>query len=178
VSASVTTLARPYARAAFESARGAQALAEWSRKLDTAAAIAADPRITRALGDPRLAAADQIALLLPEGEAADSPFTGYVGTLAANRRLVLLTEIARQFAELKREHEKVLRVTVRTAVPMESAQADAIRAALKKRFEREIEIETAIDPALIGGAVIDAGDVVIDGSVRGRLASLATSLAH
>ena len=117
-------------------------------------------------------------MLLPDGEAADSAFAGFVATLAANRRLKVLAEISRQFGDLKREHEKVLRVTVRTAVPMEAPQADALKAALKRRFQREIEIDTALDPGLIGGAVIDAGDVVIDGSVRGRLAQLATSLTH
>jgi F-type H+-transporting ATPase subunit delta len=178
VSASVTTLARPYARAAFEAARGANALADWARKLEFAAAVAADARVASALGHPRLTAADQVALLLPDGESADSPFAAFVGTLAANRRLALLAEIARQFAELRREHDKVLRVTVRTAVPLEAPQAEAFKAALRKRFQREIELDTAIDPALLGGAVIDAGDVVIDGSVRGRLAQLASTLTH
>jgi F-type H+-transporting ATPase subunit delta len=170
------TLARPYARAAFETARAANALGAWSQHLALAAAIAADPRVTGLLGDPRVKAEELPALFLPPGESAESTFGGFIGTLAANRRLPLLPEIHALYEGFKREHERVLHVVVRTAVAIEPAQADALRAALKRRFQREIELETRVDAGVIGGAVIDAGDTVIDGSVRGGLARLAQAL--
>jgi F-type H+-transporting ATPase subunit delta len=171
------TLARPYARAAFESARAAGSLADWQRKLAFAAAVAAHPDVRSLVGDPRLAAGALRGLLLPEGEAADSAFAGFLGLLVENRRVVLLPEIAALFDDFKREHEKVLKVTVRAAIPVDAALAASLKASLKRRFSRDIELETVIDPAVLGGAVIDAGEQVIDGSVRGRLERLAQALS-
>jgi F-type H+-transporting ATPase subunit delta len=170
------TLARPYARAAFESARASGALADWQRKLDFAAAVAAHPDVRGLVGNPRLEAAALRALFLPEGEAADSAFAAFVGLLADNRRLVLLPEIAAIYGEFKREHEKVLKVTVRAAVAVDAGLAESLKAALKRRYQREIELESVLDPAVIGGAVIDAGHEVIDGSVRGRLDRLSQAI--
>jgi len=172
------TLARPYARAAFELARGAGSLAAWGDKLEFAATVAADARIANLLGDPRLDEAGRIGLLLPEGEAAASAFAGFLGELSNNGRLRLLAEIAALYGQYRREHEQVLRVKVRAAVPLEAAQAEGLKAALKQRFGRDIELHSEIDTRLIGGAVIDAGDVVIDGSVRGRLARLERALTQ
>ncbi len=176
MSTSATTLARPYARAAFESARAANALAAWAEKLEFAAIVAAHDQVRAVIGDPRLSAEQLLALFLPQGEAPDSTFAGFLSMLAANRRLPLLPEIAELFAEFKREHDKVLRVTVRAAVALDTAQADGLKAALKRRFGRDIEMHAVVDPSVVGGAVIDAGDVVIDGSVRGRLARLTQAL--
>jgi F-type H+-transporting ATPase subunit delta len=172
------TLARPYARAAFASAQSGNALADWSRKLGIAAQIVADPRVHALIGDPRLSNAGLTQLLLPPEDAADSNFAEFLALLAENRRVALLPDIAALFEELKRESERVLRVTVRAAVPVGDAQADAIRQALKKRFGRDIELEQRVDPSVIGGAVIDAGDLVIDGSVRGRLERLEQALTQ
>jgi len=172
------TLARPYARAAFESARAANALPAWSSKLAFAAQVIGDARVHAIVGDPRLSNADLIGLLLPQGEPADSPFAGFLGLLVDNRRVSLLADIAALFEELKRESERVLQVTLRSANEIPAGQADAIKVALKKRFGREIDLQQRIDPSVIGGAVIDAGDVVIDGSVRGRLARLESALAN
>jgi F-type H+-transporting ATPase subunit delta len=171
------TLARPYARAAFELARDAGALADWSRKLAVSAAIAGDARVRALIGDPHLDTAQLNALFLPEGEAQGTPYAAFVSELAAHRRLPALPDVAALFDEYKREHEKVLKVTLRTAVPVEAAQGDALRAALERRFGRKVELETVIDADVLGGAVIDAGDVVIDGSVRGRLERLGHAIA-
>jgi F-type H+-transporting ATPase subunit delta len=175
---SANTIARPYARAAFELARAAQALPVWSANLQFSAAVAADPQAKSLIGNPRLSAADLTRLFVPDGVAADGTYGNFLATLAANRRLAYLAEIAEQFQALKRESEAVLKVVVRTAVPIESAQAVALKTALRKRFQRDIELETAVDPTLIGGALIDAGETVIDGSVRGRLARMAQALAQ
>lgn len=171
------TLARPYARAAFELARDSGQLAEWSRKLAISAAIAGDARVRGLIGDPHLDTAQLHGLFMPDGEAQGTPFAAFVGELATHRRLPALPDIATLFDELKREHEKVLKVTLRTAVPVEAAQGDALRAALERRFGRKIELDTVIDESVVGGALIDAGDVVIDGSVRGRLERLSHAIA-
>ncbi len=175
---SSTTLARPYARAAFEAAQGSSALADWQSRLRFAAAVASHGDVGAVLGNPRIGEAELAKLFLPQSEAADSPFAAFVATLASNRRLALLPEIAELYDQLKREHERVLHVTVRAAVPVEGAQADALKQALKRRFEREIELVSVIDESVIGGAVIDAGDVVIDASVRGRLERLQQTLTQ
>jgi F-type H+-transporting ATPase subunit delta len=172
------TLARPYARAAFESARAANALPGWSGKLGFAAQVIVDPRVHAIIGDPRLSSDDLIGLLLPPGEPADSPFAAFLGLLIDNRRVDLLADVAALFEELKRESERVLQVTLRSASEIPAGQSDAIKVALKKRFGREIDLQQRIDPSVIGGAVIDAGDVVIDGSVRGRLARLENALTN
>ncbi len=171
------TFARPYARAAFELARGAEALAGWHERLTFSAAVAAAPQFRAVHGNPKVGEGALVALLLPEGEPSDSAFASFLRTLATNRRVALLPEIADLFGELRREQEGVVRVVVRTATPLEAATADAMRVALERRFGRKVDLETALDPSVIGGAVIDAGDVVIDGSVRGRLARLQQALA-
>jgi F-type H+-transporting ATPase subunit delta len=172
------TLARPYARAAFESARDGNVLAAWSANLGFAAQAVADARVGALIGNPRLANDELVGLLLPPGEAASGAFASFLSLLADNRRLALLPDIAALFEELKRESERVLKVTLRSATEIPAAQADAIKVALAKRFGRNIELDQRIDPSVIGGAVIDAGDVVIDGSVRGRLVRLEQTLAN
>jgi F-type H+-transporting ATPase subunit delta len=172
------TFARPYARAAFELARSHNALGDWAGKLAFAAQVAADPRVASLFGDPRVAENDLVALVLPEGEAADSPFASFVRVLAENGRLPVLPEIGALFEELKDEAERMLKVNVRSATPIDAAETAKLKGALKRRFGRDIEIEQTVDASVLGGAVIDAGDVVIDGSVRGRLARLEQALAH
>lgn len=172
------TLARPYARAAFETARAHNALAAWAASLRFAAQAMSDARVRSLAGDPRLSRNDLVGLLLPPGDAADSAFAAFVHLLVENRRVDLLADIAALYEEFKRESERTIRVTLRSASEMAPAQTEAIKAALKKRFAREIELEQRIDPSVLGGAVIDAGDVVIDGSVRGRLERLQSALAQ
>ena len=170
------TLARPYARAAFETARAGNALAAWSGKLGFSAQAVSDTRVGALIGNPRLASDEIVGLLLPPDESAAAEFAAFLNLLAANRRLALLPDIAALFEQQKREAERVLKVTLRSATQIPGEQADAIKLALARRFGRDIELEQRIDPSVIGGAVIDAGDVVIDGSVRGRLARLESAL--
>ena len=172
------TLARPYARAAFETASSAKALAAWSQNLRFSAQLISDTRVGGLIGNPRLGNAELTGLLLPPDETVDSPFTRFLSLLVENRRAMLLPDVAALFEDYKREAERVLKVTLRTATAVPAEQTDAIKVALKKRFGREIELEQRIDPTVIGGAVIDAGDTVIDGSVRGRLARLESALTH
>ena len=170
------TLARPYARAAFAIARDANALPAWSDALAFAARVAADPAVAALLGNPDLIQADATTLLAPEG--ANATFGNFLGLLFENRRLSLLPEITGQFDELRFEAERVVKAKVTSAVALPAAELATIKAALAKRFGREVEVETAVDESLIGGAVIDAGDVVIDGSLKGKLGRLQAALAH
>jgi F-type H+-transporting ATPase subunit delta len=171
------TLARPYARAAFESARKTDALAAWSQKLGFSAQLIADARVAL-VGNPRIGNAELTGLLLPPEETVDSAFAGFLALLVENRRAPLLPDIAALFEELKRDSERVLKVTLRSATPVSDEQVTALKAALKKRFGRDIDLDQRIDPSVIGGAVIDAGDMVIDGSVRGKLERLEGALTH
>ena len=171
------TLARPYARAAFELAHSTNTLGAWADKLGFAAQVAADPRVARLIGDPRMAEDDLVALALPEGEPGDSPFAMFVRVLAENARLPVLPEIGALYDELKQEVERVLKVNVRSATVLDAAETAKLKEALKRRFGRDIEMEQSVDASMMGGAVIDAGDVVIDGSVRGQLARLEQALA-
>jgi len=170
------TLARPYARAAFAIAKDAGAFAAWSDALGFAARVAADPQAAVVLGHPALVREQAVGLLSPEGAAP--AFRDFLALLADNRRLVLLPEIAGLYEELRAEAEHVVKATVTSAAALPAGELDGIKAALKKRFGREVEVETAIDESLIGGAVIAAGDVVIDGSLRGKLSRLQTALAQ
>ena len=172
------TLARPYARAAFELASSSRALGEWSGKLAFAAQAAADSQVRALFGNPRVGPAELASLFLPEGEAGDSQFAGFINLLADNQRLAALPEIAALFEQEKREAEKVVQVRVRSAAPIDANETAKLKDALKRRFGRDIELEQAIDPSVLGGAIIDAGDVVIDGSVRGRLHQLEAALTH
>lgn len=170
------TLARPYARAAYALARDANAAPQWSAALAFAAQVAADPRVQALLGHPHLGRADAVALLSPE-QSSDT-FGDFLALLADNRRLPLLPEIAGLFEELRADAERIVKAKVTSATALQASDIDGIKAALKRRFGREVELQTAVDESLIGGAVIDAGDVVIDGSLRSKLARLQTALAQ
>jgi F-type H+-transporting ATPase subunit delta len=170
------TLARPYARAAYAIARDAGAAAQWSDALGFSARVAADPRVAALLGHPHLGRADAVALLSPDGAA--ETYGNFLALLADNRRLSLLPEIAGLYEELRAEAERIVKAKVTSATTLPAAELDSIKAALKRRFGRDVELETAVDESLIGGAVIDAGDVVIDGSLRSKLARLQSALAH
>jgi len=170
------TLARPYARAAFAASRDEGRTAAWSQSLAFAARVAADPQAQALLAHPRLAAADAVALL--SANDTDESFARFLALLADNRRLVLMPEIAGLFEQLRAESERIVKAKVTSATELPSAELHALVDGLRRRFGREVEVQTAVDPSLIGGAVIDAGDVVIDGSLKGKLARLQTALAQ
>ncbi len=155
------TVARPYAQAVFRLAREAGRLEAWQAQLDLLAAVAAHPDMARLIGDPRLTRTQLADLVLEiAGERLDEAGRNFVRLLAENRRLGLLP---------------VIRVTA-SEVP--ESLVGQIADALRRRLNREVSLSTRIDPGLLGGAVIRAGDLVIDGSVRGRLARLAQLLSH
>lgn len=174
--AQAITLARPYARAAFEVAQTTRKLDVWAQALAFAGAVAADSRIAGLAADPRVTPAQLVALHLPGDTAVDAPFAQFLGAMAAQRRLPLLPEVAQLYAELKRESESRLLVKVTSAMTLDAAQTEQLRVALQRRFKRDIALETRVDAALLAGVVVDTGSEVIDGSARGRLAQLAGAL--
>ena len=171
------TLARPYARAAFALAKERGDLGGWSKALTVAAQLVADPRVAALVEHPSLAAADAAGLVAPPGDL-DASFLQFLAVLADNRRLALLPEITALFEEARADAQKIVRAKVTSATPLDDAALAKLRESLRARFQQDVELETAIDESLIGGAVIDTGDVVIDGSVRSRLARLETALTH
>ena len=172
-----STIARPYAKAAFEEARDRKRLGPWSQALRTAAAVIGDPRVEALLGNPRVTPQELAALVIEiAGAELDEQGRNFVRTLADNRRLALLPEIAALFDELKSEAEGVIDVTVTSAAPLDESQRHKLTAALERRLGRSVRLQCATDPALIGGAVLRAGDLVIDGSLRGRLERIAYEL--
>lgn len=172
---SSATLARPYARAAFQVARDQQALPTWSAGLAFGAHAASTPAVAHLFGHPLVSAQALVELLLVPG--ASEELTRFLAVLAENGRVSLLPEIAAQFEVLRAEAERVVPVQVRSAAALSEAEADALKASLKKRFGAEVSMTFEVDADLIGGAVISAGDIVIDGSVRGKLKRMERALA-
>ena len=177
--AEFTTIARPYAQAAFKLAQQTQALAAWSDMLGVAAVIAADPDMRKLLDNPRVTA-DQLAELFIDigGERFDDSGRNLIRLLAERRRLLVLPEIFGLFEQFKSEAEGAVTAQLITAFPATDAQKATVAAALKKRFGRDVQLEYITDPSLMGGAIVRAGDLVIDGSVRGKLTRLGTALSH
>jgi F-type H+-transporting ATPase subunit delta len=178
------TVARPYARAVFELANDAGVLGTWSESLTIAGQLLADKALVEYLGNPEFnneQRLDFLSGLFSKAGATvfageDKHGTNFVKLLLENRRAAVLPEISTHFETLKAKVENSVDATVTSATKLSKAQVDDIATALKARLGREVRIETEIDENLIGGAVIRAGDVVIDGSLRARLEGLATAL--
>jgi F-type H+-transporting ATPase subunit delta len=172
------TIARPYAKAAFEAAREANALAAWSQGLKTAAGIVADPRVAELIKNPEWPAGDVAELVIDvAGDKLDAHMQNFVRVLAENHRLLLLPEVEAHYEAERADAENTVDVAVVSAVPLSQDQADKLKQALAARLKRRVRMQNTVDPALLGGAVIHAGDLVIDGSLKGRLERLGTELA-
>jgi F-type H+-transporting ATPase subunit delta len=172
-----TTLARPYAEAVFRLAHERKTLKAWSEMLQLAAAVAADPRVTALTDNPRVLRERFVEFFLDIcAKKLDKDAANFIRLLSENHRLVLLPEIAALYETLRARAEGRVEAEVVSASAVSAAQLEDIAAALKKRLGRDIDLSTRIDPALIGGIVIRAGDLVIDGSVQGKLRALATHL--
>lgn len=171
------TLARPYAKAVFEVALDGGALAEWQRMLNTVAAVVLDDKVQVFLASPTATAEQQAALVKDVcGDELNAKVINLIRVLATNKRLMLLPEIASQFGELKARRERVIGVEIASAFPLEAKTADVLSAALSKKWQCSVELQTTVDAALLGGVVIKAEDMVIDASVRGRMMKLADAL--
>jgi F-type H+-transporting ATPase subunit delta len=171
------TVARPYAEAITERARETDSFDHWSEMLAFLAEVVKQPDIAALIRDPLFARADMERLMLElDGERLDDEGRNLVRLLAENDRLGVLPEIVEIYERLKAEEQQVLKVEVQSAYAVKPAQEKQIAEALKLRLGREIVISSKKNPDLIGGIVIRAGDLVIDGSVRGKLQRLANEL--
>jgi F-type H+-transporting ATPase subunit delta len=176
------TIARPYARAAFEHARERQALAAWSQLLATGAAVAATPGAEALFGNPRVSHVDLVELIAgvagDSGVAVGEDARNFLAVLAHGHRLALLPEIAAQYEARRAEVENTIDVEVTTAMALTAGQRTMLEAALGKRFGRAVRLAERVDTALVGGAIVRAGDHVIDGSLQGRLARLEQQISQ
>jgi F-type H+-transporting ATPase subunit delta len=173
------TIARPYAKAAFESAREHESFDRWSQALAVAAGIVADERVARLLTNPRVKPAELVALIADAaGGSMDDHVRNFLKTLAENRRLALAPEIAAMFEQLRAEVENVADVHVLSAAQLTDAQRQRLASALKKRLAREVRLHCEVDASLVGGAIVRSGDFVIDGSLKARLERLAGAMVH
>lgn len=177
--AELTTLARPYAKAAFEYADASNSLDVWSSALQSLAVVVANEKVAAALSNP-LATTEQHAQTVIDlmGEDLDSKTQNFVRNIAANKRLPLLGEISELFDLMKANREQVLDVKIASAFDMSDEQQAKLADALGKNLKRNVSLEVETDKDLIGGALIHAGDTLIDGSVKGRLAKLTDAIAH
>lgn len=176
--AELTTLARPYARAAFEFALTANDLAGWSTQLATLSDVAGEEKVQALLNSPATTSQGQAqALINICGDELSQSAQNYVTILADNKRLALLPEIFQLFSELKAAQENSVDVEIISAFAIEDAAEANLAQVLTKTLNQQVKLQTVVDSSLIGGVVIRAGDTVIDDSVSGKLAKLAERLA-
>ncbi|SEI52346.1 F-type H+-transporting ATPase subunit delta [Allopseudospirillum japonicum] len=175
--AETTTVARPYAKAAFEFALSQGKLNDWSKMLSAVAAAADQGEVKQLLLNPALTSAQKAEVLLEICQSSlDESVRHFVLALSENGRLPLIPVIAELYEALRAEQEQTVDVVVTSAYPLDEQQQNKLAQALRKRLNREVNLSTHEDKSLIGGIIIRAGDLVIDGSVRGKLAKLAEAL--
>jgi F-type H+-transporting ATPase subunit delta len=170
------TLARPYADAAFQLARATNALGPWQQALDRMAAVAADAQMVECISNPRLLPAQVSQLFLDVVGSVSAEQQNFVRLLVDNDRLQVLPEIRDLYVELKNGQEGVQEADIASAFPLDDATLKNLVAELEARFKCKIQATVSLDPELIGGVRIAVGDQVIDASVRGKLAAMATAL--
>lgn len=174
----LTNVARPYAQAVFELARDNNDFAGWGDRLDLLAAIASDHTMVELLKNPAFTADQQIKLLLEVcGDKLDPNGINLVKLLVNNDRVNALPEIATVYAEKRAEAESVIEADMITATPIDDAQRQAFASALQSKLGRSVKLNFEVDEDLIGGAVIRAGDWVVDGSVKAQLEQLVGAVA-
>lgn len=175
------TIARPYAKAVFEHALSSKHMELWSANLQALSALVQDAQVSAFIHNPATndhQHSDLILALLDGKKNADAAHLNtFVQTLAQNKRLMVLPQIQALFEVLRSEQEKTLAVDVISYSALSDSQEKHLITSLSKRLQRQVTLNVRIDSALLGGAVIHAGDLVIDGSVRGKLNKLATGLA-
>jgi F-type H+-transporting ATPase subunit delta len=173
------TIARPYAQAAFSLAESHGNLKKWSDMLQLVADVASDDAMQVLIGNPSIDSDRLIDTFIGIcGEGLDQYGQNFVRVLAENKRLDVMPEIAGLYEEKRAEAESTIEAEVTSAIPMSETQQAQLVAALKKRLGREVTLVTKTDETMIGGAIVRAGDLVIDASVTGQLEKLANTLMH
>ena len=178
--AELATLARPYANAAYELAKQSDRVDAWTAALTLLVEAGKTPEIRELIGSQVVAHVQKshtLNDLLIESNAPEE-VKRFVSVLAENHRLDLLADIAILFEARRAEDSKILDVTITSAIPLSNEQEAMFETALRKRFDRDVSVTTELDPSLMGGAFIRAGDAVVDGSVRGKLAKMQEALTR
>lgn len=175
--AEVSTIARPYAKAAFEHATESAELSQWSEALALAAAVTSDPDMKQLLASPALDSARKAELFIDVcGADLNDGVKNFITILAENKRLAALPAISQAFEVMKAQKEQAIDVQVITAFELTAEQQDILTQKLKSKWQKEVSIIQQVDSSLIGGVIIRAGDLVIDDSVRGKLTRLAEAV--
>ena len=175
----LTTAARPYARAVFEAAQESKELAGWSDTLSFMGAVVGNEEVEQLLSRPNMAKqAGADAFISLCDAKLDDKAKNLVRMLAENNRLSLLPEMSVIFEVLKDEAEGSIEALVSSAKTLTQTEEDAMSKALKKRLGRDVKLNVSVDESLLGGAIIHAGDLVIDGSLRGRLKKMTSVMMN
>ncbi|MCP5325895.1 MAG: F0F1 ATP synthase subunit delta [Oceanospirillaceae bacterium] len=176
--AELSTLARPYAKAAFQAALDAGALVKWSEMLGYAGSVTQSAEMGKLLSNPGFTDVQQAQALIDVcgADQLNEGIKNLMFILAENKRLSLLPQIAEQYESLKAEQEKAVDVSIVSAFDLAEDQTHKLTQALKAKLNKDVRVTTSTDSSLVGGVIIRAGDLVIDGSVRGKLAKLAEAM--
>jgi F-type H+-transporting ATPase subunit delta len=173
------TIARPYAQAVFRLARESKSLKAWSDRLQRLAAIAQDAEMTKVVGNPKFSASQVANLFVSlSGEPGNQELTSFIGILAENERLDVLTQIQEIYEQLKSKDEGVKEAVISSAFPLNDAQLKNLMSQLESHFSSKLQPLVEVDATLIGGIKVAVGDQVLDASVRGKLDAMATALKN
>jgi len=173
------TIARPYAQAAFSMAESQNNLKNWSDMLQLVAAVVSDDAMRELIGNPSIENDKLIEIIIGIcGDGLDQYGQNFVRMLAEYKRLDVTSEIADLYEAKRAEAERTVEAVVTSAFPLSEAQQAQLVTALKKRLGRDVELVTKTDENIVGGAIVRAGDLVIDASVTGQLEQLANTLMH
>ncbi|WP_068547053.1 F0F1 ATP synthase subunit delta [Thalassotalea crassostreae] len=172
----LTTVARPYAKAAFDYAVEAKAVDTWLEMLVFAAEVSQNETISNYLSGGMSTEQVKDLFINVCGEQLNDKGQNFIKVMAENGRLLVLPQVVSQFSELKAEFEKEITVDVASAVELSAEQVTTLSAALEKRLARKVKLNCTVDTTVVSGLVIKAGDMVIDGSVRGKLNRLASTM--
>ncbi|NNF95939.1 MAG: F0F1 ATP synthase subunit delta [Halobacteria archaeon] len=174
-----STIARPYAQAAFSMAESQGNLKKWSEMLQLIAALASDDAMQVLIDNPSIDNDKLVELIIGIcGEGLDQHGQNFVRMLTDNKRLDVISEIADLYEAKRAEAERTVEAEVTSASPLSAAQQAQLVTALKKRLGRDVTLVTKTDETILGGAIVRAGDLVIDASVTGQLEQLANTLMH
>ncbi|CAM4117962.1 MULTISPECIES: F0F1 ATP synthase subunit delta [Vibrio] len=172
----LVTIARPYAKAAFDFAVEKDTLDQWGQMLAFAAEVTKHKEISDVLDGSLTANKLSELLIVVCGEQLDEHGQNLLKVMASNGRLKALPSVLAEFLALRREHDKLIDVDVISASELSKQQQDNMISKLEQRFDRKVKLNCSIDETLLGGVIIRAGDLVIDNSARGRLNRLSDAL--
>ncbi|GAB2640835.1 F0F1 ATP synthase subunit delta [Vibrio panuliri] len=172
----LTTIARPYAKAAFDFAVEKEQLDQWSQMLSFAAEVVQNAQMKELLASSMSAEKMAEIIVVVCGEQVDAHCQNLLKVMAENGRLKALPDVSEQFFALKQEHEKKIDVEVYSATELSEEQLANIGSKLEQRLARKVKLNCSVDETLLGGVIIRAGDLVIDDSARGRLNRLSDAL--